>query len=745
MSERLFCKVILEKQTYPKTKSNIGDWGIMKCRVSEVLEGSTNRKVGAGDLISVKGLLPYITIGGEYKLNATEEFNEKYGTSYGIDFICSNFDLSKKEGIFIFLQSILTDSECSAVLEGIESPLEVLKKGDISALVKIEGIGVAKAKKIIDKFNSNIDYSQIYVELKDVGLTPIMIKKLLDTYSSPDVLVKVIKENPYTLADEIDGIGFKKADEIALSSGISPESTYRISSFIEFILKREGEKGHSYIKPSEIMGSILENLGKVSVVNIKESLSKLKDSKKIMWDKESDRLYLMRFYNLELNILRELKRLQRAKNHFKYKNVEEILESLESKQGWAFTDEQREFTKKGLESNVLSLVGGGGTGKTSTVNALITILSGYSSIGVALAGKAADRLGETTDCETSTIHRLLGIKGDVKTAEFNKGNRMNHIDIIIIDEASMIGGELFYALVQAIESGTKVIMIGDTGQLEAIGECNVFTDIVNGNVVETLELTQIHRQAQKSAIITDSLGIRKGRHIVDEGFTGRKVKGELQDLTIDIHSNALFTAPKVINYFKQGLKEIDILDLQIIVPLRVKGDISVYDINESAQELYNGSNKKFIDVVKMGKKYRLKVGDKVIIRKNNYNTETTSGDTYPVYNGNIGIIEEIDDLLSSFIIKLKNKVKVVVPISFKSGIDLGYAITVHSSQGSQFSNVILGIDYSCYNLLTRELLYTALTRATENCILCAEGRAIRYAVDTTYVSDKKTFLKEWLT
>jgi exodeoxyribonuclease V alpha subunit len=738
VSKILKCNVKIKNKIYPKNKIQTGDWGVVEADILEVLEDSDIKPTVKN--IKLIGNFPEIIYDLKYKVIASEK-NNKYGKSYEIEYIASNMELEKKEDKEIFLKSILTDKEFDSLYSKLDSPFDIIKKEDAQSLMTVKGIGAAKASRLIEKYKENIDNSKIFIELKNIGLSKNIISKFLDFYKNPDIVVKKIKENPYILVDDVDGIGFKKADEIALSNGIDENSIFRVKSFILYNLKEYGKSGHSFLYSGELMYDIKQELGgNIDKKIIKQSAYELKKEGRLWWSEDKQRIALKYFYDLEKNISREVKRILNSDNTFEFNDWESKIKSLEIKQGWSFTDEQLNFIKLGLNENFVMLCGSAGCGKTVTVNALVNILNKYESIGVALAGKAADRLSEVTDCETMTVHRALEYKN--KKFVRNKENPLFY-DIIILDEASMMGGHLFYSLIQSLKTGGKVIIIGDDGQLEAIGECNIFSDLLRSKIPK-VKLTKIHRQAKKSAIITKSIEIRDGRQITDEVFYKKEKWGELQDFTIDTHKDSILTAPKIMKYFKDSIEKKDIMDIQIITPMRYRGGSSVFELNQLAQNIYNPNTNKYREVTKNYKKYKLKEKDKIIIRKNNYKIINKQGQEYPIYNGNTGIIEKIDNALGEYTIRLKNNVRVIVPFSFSMNIELGYAITVHSSQGSQFETVIGGIDFNAYSLLTRELLYTLITRASKECILCAENKAIRYAIDTSYISEKQTFLKEFL-
>ena len=315
----------------------------------------------------------------------------------------------------------------------------------------------------------------------------------------------------------------------------------------------------------------------------------------------------------------------------------------------------------------------------------------------------------------------------------------------IIDEISMIGLELFYYLIRAIPSGAKVLLIGDYGQLESIGSGNIAYDILHSDSIPSILLTKIHRQAAKSGIISESLKIRQGIQLVEEDWTGDEIRGDLQDLRIKCFLDKSNTYYEVLKAFSAELEKEDfnILNTQIIVPIKTRGQCNTYELNNAIQELYNpnSASKKEATSYRNGKLYILRVGDKVINRVNNYKTDP------PIYNGNIGILKRFDvndDMKEVMIINFVGIGEVELISEYWNNIELAYALTCHSVQGSQFEYVIIGLDFDSYTLLTKELVYTAITRGMKRAMLIAQTGALRMAISQEGVSNKQTHLQECL-
>lgn len=330
---------------------------------------------------------------------------------------------------------------------------------------------------------------------------------------------------------------------------------------------------------------------------------------------------------------------------------------------------------------------------------------------------------------------------------YDKENKLP-VDGVILDEGSMVGLDIFYKLVQAIETGSKLIILGDEGQLESIGAGNLLFDMIESGIVPTVRLTKIHRQAQKSAIITEGRKIKRGEQITEKGFIGNELRGDLQDLELDIYKDKIETQSRIIKHYKDLLnKGINYTDIQVIVPLKERGDACSYKINSIIQKIIidtEKEKKKLIINPNAKNPTTIYVGDKVMNTINNYQAKNLSGKTIGIFNGDIGIVTDINIYKREIIVNFLTKGKIVIDSESLFGIELAYACTTHKLQGSSSPYVICGIDYSHYMLLCKQMLYTMLTRTKKYCVLCAESRALRYAISTDKVVDKQTFLSGFL-
>lgn len=727
------------------------NWGILSVSLIEPEYG--NIKIDKHNCFIVKGNMTDPNYQDTFTVIANEIEDSKWGTQYELIYMGVSIDISNEDSQKVFLSKILTPLQIENMYSTLENPIFALENEDIKQLTKVKGIGVRTAVALIDRYKEHVDYSFAYVELDKYGLTPHQIRKIVNTYNSPELAVQKVKDNPYVLADDVEGIGWNKADGIALEAGIHPHAPERIKAFIMYFLERNAQDGDSYISPSLLMDGIVANMGdEIDDDHLRNVLYDMQDV--LWWNEDKTKIGLRKYYDLEFKITEELIRILNGENNFKYDGWEDKIKIVEKNQGWEYTEQQIEGIKTVLENQVVMITGLAGTGKSSIVGGMLKVLEDYSFAQCALSGRAAARMTEITNITGYTIHRLLSFFPGMGFG-YNKNNPLSE-NIIIVDEVSMIGGHLFYSLIQAVKNGAKLIMLADVGQLESIGVLNIASDIINSNKIPVVTLDKIHRQAQKSAIITESIKVRNGIQLCSTEFNDIEIRGELQDLEVDIYLNKEKTAKKVIEKFKENLLKVDnILDIQVILPMKTNSKASTFYINKELQGIcnpYNPSLKEIEINYTRDLKYKLRVNDKVMNVRNNYKTVKNSESMYfdelddlvftPIFNGNLGIIKDIQG--SNMIIDFNMIGEVIVPQKHWRYIELGYAATCHKFQGSQSKIVIIGIDFSAFMLLSKEWIYTALTRAQEYCVLCAENKALRYAITQNGVSNKKTHLKDML-
>ena len=754
-------KVVCEVESAPRYFKN--DWGIVDVSINETIEGEpvTNKY----NCVTIVGVMPCPKIGELYYLTAKETHDPVYGKQYETVFMGSvmEFDTNDNKEQKKFFSTIFTDGQVKEIFKALPNPWQTFLDGDMAALTTIKGCGFNTAPQWLKRFNEHMPTGKIYMELADYQLTQGTIKKLIAHYRSPDLVIEKVRENPYILC-EVSGIGWKTADAIAMKGGVEPYSTIRVKAFLLNYLEGRGYNGFSYVEPSELMSAIVEVIGdEVSDLTLSTSMHELYNEGKLWWNDEKSKVGLEKYRRLEERIGEELIRILKAENQFNFEGWEEVVKRKEYLQGWEYTEQQIKGIELVLKNQISVITGFPGTGKTSIVDGMLSVFKNYSFAQTALSGRAASRMAEVTGEEGFTIHRLLGFPC---LDEYGKQQFAFHderplpYDIVIVDEISMVDGYLFYYLIRAIKDGAKLVLLGDVGQLESIGCLNIASDLIESPIIPTVQLTQIHRQAKDSAIITESKKVREGTQIIEKDWVGIETRGELQDLTIECYSDSSNTFYKVMQQFSAELEKTkDIMELQVVVPVK-SGSASTWTLNNTIQELYNPAESGKEEMTVFYGKDRvgvLRVGDKVINTKNNYKTvayinnhgisvdeENPHGKTTPIFNGNMGMITHINKDEGYIVVDFLEIGEIVVTKDLFKGIELGYACTVHKVQGSQWDTVIFGFDFASYILLTKELVNTAITRAKKHCIVVAQNSALRYAVAQNGVQSKQTHLVEIL-
>lgn len=713
---------------------------------------------------TVVGIMPYLMEDADYEISATEVENKKYGKQYQVNSINLYLPngIESKEGQKEFLDIIFTKLQVKEMYEALDDPYMTLKDGDISSLVKVKNCGMKTAVAWIDKFKTYMPLSNAMKELSEYGLTEALLRRIVNHYKSSDIAVEIIQNKPYKLI-EVNGVGWHKCDEIAMKGGLKPDSPERIGTYILYYLQERANEGYSYIpadanteiengivsktqKPINFIDTMIEFFGDdISDEALKGGLDYVNDQ---LWFSDDRKFVgLKRIYDLEMSVAENLIRIRDGENDFKYSNWKDIIKQKEIDQGWEYNEQQLEGIKAVLENQVVVITGKAGTGKSSIVDAMIAVLQGYSYAQTALSGRAAARMAEITHEEGYTIHRLLGFpKGDRDHGGFvfHEDNKLPR-DIIILDEVSMVDGELFNRLVKAIKTGSKLIMLGDTGQLECIGCMNIAADLIASKEIVSIELSQIHRQAANSGIITESIKAREGIQLIEKDWIGTEVRGKLNDLVLDCFSDKSNTFYKVMQHASSELEDgTDIMDLMVIAP-SYKNESGVDNLNAALQSLYNPDSpeKKEVFVQKSSKAWILREEDKIINVQNDYYAKNKF--TAGIFNGNIGVVKNIDIDANTIAVDFQDIPGIMIlPKKNWKDLELGYAITCHKAQGSQCKKVIVGLDFGSFIQLSREWVYTAMTRAIDKCYMVAQNNALRYAVSKNSISVKRTHLVKLL-
>lgn len=707
--------------------------------------------IGEADMpksFSMKGDMS-VKVGKEYVVSGSLDTNTTYKDSYDALNIRLDIDLSKKDkkSIQSFLENITSENRAKAIVDTLEDPIAVLEASDVTKISTIKGIGNATAEKIIDGYFSQKDYSNAFMELSEYGLTAKAIKKISKYYGNPDIAVGKIKKNPYVLT-EVDGYGFTKADNIFLNSpNASPTDNRRVHAYIKFMFDKQEEDGNSWITPKQFITQLKEFIPQADLRYAVDYVQN--DSEYVYINNNGDkRITTKRLYKIEEQIAEELNRLMSNPTTMDLTGYEKSVKATEKMNGFNYSEEQMVAIKNMAEKNVYMLQGLAGAGKSTTVKAFLNAVeaSGYKYSQCALSGKAAENLSQITGKQGYTIHSLLGFNTDTGGYAFNDKNRLP-ANVVVLDEISMVNAQIFLSLLKAIKTGSKLIMIGDYGQLESIG-LGVMGGMISSKRIPMTLLKKIHRQAQDSAIITHSISVRNGFKPKElELKAGRgAVYGSREDLEYVLVSkeDEDSVLGLTVAEFTKALKKYDINDVQILCSTRKSGTVSTYDLNRLAQKVYNRNDSEGIELGYKNSRYEVRVGDKVINTKNNKSTLTPDGLIKPIYNGNTGIVKEIgedSDGNDTMTIDFDGIGEVIVDGEAIKNIELGYAITVHKSQGSTIKCVIFALPFH-YLLNTKELVYTGMTRASEYQVLLTSPRSFKHAVKNTSVSKKKVNLSQ---
>jgi len=761
MSEKKHIIAKLKHILYPKggLKKTLGEEG-NKFGIIKVIDEFE-------EVYTIKGNFPCPIDGGvEYDFTVKEEDDPKYGTTYKLLFFQSNVDMTKIPNQKEFLKKILTNKQIDALYAAYDDVLTILENGDIDKLMAVKGIGSSTAHRIISKYTGAKPDAELYVRIAELGLdfTDSMVTRLKETFGNTQVIMDVLENHPYKLV-KVPLVGFKKADAIALASGrFDWQSPERIAGFIENSLDMESDNGQSYIYASELNQYIIDFFGEEIVVkypdgtsNVGKAIQMLIDSKVIsMIEDESGskarrKVYLTKVYELEKNIAIELRRISEGEPRcFMAENWREKVQEQEKNQGFKFDESQWEAIEKGLQSNVFVIGGYGGTGKTTMLKGILAALGNATIATCALSGRAAANLQGIG--RNATIHKLLDYRPG-SGFQYGKHAPLPY-DIIILDELSMVGGELFLSLLKAIGTGSRFICLGDPGQLESIGLLCLMRDLLNDENIPSTLLTKVHRQALESGILEESINIREGVIGFEGGIhEGVEIHGARKDFCTDFNTYRDINPSRVVAWYKKLMNSSvvkSLLDIMVISPTNIRGEDSVWKLNRLIQDEINPVvNVDADDVIPINTAIDrtsldyIHRGDVVMVRKNNYRVNDWNGEETAMFNGWRGIIKEIDNTMVYIDFAENGKVRLDRGEAAQYLL-LGYACTAHKSQGSTIPVVIATFSYSAYVMLNRNILYTAITRAKEKCVVVAETNAYVKCVQTEFVSSKRTFFAEGL-
>lgn len=629
-------------------------------------------------------------------------------------------------------------------------------------LAEIKGISERKAREIAEQVEEKKDVRDAMIFLQKYGISNTLAIKIYKQYGMG--LYKIMQENPYRLAEDISGIGFRIADEIASKIGIHTDSDYRIRSGILYALLQAGAEGHVFL-PEELLLEKAAAMLELTPEQIQPQIANLAiDKKLVIKEKEIENgqkmkcIYGMSFYYAELNCARMLYELQSAFDgaerftKVEIDRLEKKIQKLEQQSNMELDSLQRKAVMEAVQNGIFILSGGPGTGKTTTINMIIRYFeeAGMDIFLAAPTGRAAKRMTEATGFEAKTIHRLLELNGAVSDddrpgagAQFEK-NELNPLeaDVIIIDEMSMVDIHLFQALLKAIAPGTRLVMVGDRNQLPSVGPGQVLKDLMESGQIATVVLSKIFRQAGESDIVVNAHLINEGKEIKLDNKSRDFFFLERNNVNVIYKHMIQLITEKLPRYVNAGM-----YDIQVLTPMR-KGALGVETLNGILQQYLNPPAPQKQELVHGDGLFRL--GDKVMQIKNNYQLEWEIVSKYGiavesgqgVFNGDVGVIKEINETAKTVTVEYDDARRVIYPMNGLDEIELAYAMTIHKSQGSEYPAVILPLLTGPKMLFNRNLLYTGVTRA-KNCVTILGSRdTVRQMIANENEQKRYTGLRE---
>ncbi len=714
---------------------------------------SDNDNENEREEITCTGYMAQITPGEFVKLTGAFVLHPSYGRQFNVKFSEKSVPTSLT-GIEKYLGS--------GVIKGIGERLArkiTAEFGELTLRVfeeqpeklsKIRGITLEKALQIGEVFREQAELRRAVIYLQEFGIQVSTIVKIYKKYGTDTI--ETVRTNPYALTDEIFGIGFKSADMIAFKVGILPDSPFRIRAGIRYILSAAASNGHVYLPKTILLSRASEELNLHSDI-IENCLLEMQLQKTIWqekinaFDETFIAVYLTGYYYAESYVAKKLIELKKTAVD-KSVDVEKRLLKIQESSGLVLAKEQKQAVIDAVTNGVTIITGGPGTGKTTIINMIIKLLAqeGQTIALAAPTGRAAKKMSETTGLEAKTIHRLLELSfsDDDRMIALNRDeDSMIEADCVVIDESSMVDIMLMYNFLKAVNYGTRVIFVGDVDQLPSVGPGNVLKDMIESGRIHYVRLNEIFRQSGESAIILNAHRINNGLYpdfsLPEKDFFLIK-RTNAEDVVRQIVSLVTERLP---NYMKCDM----IRDIQVLTPMR-KGVLGVYNLNRILQERINPPAKN-----KGERAYRngvFRSGDKIIQIKNNYNmvwkildrfgrtVEEGSG----VFNGDEGYILDINH--QSEIVRVIYDDSRIISYDFSQldEIELAYALTIHKSQGSEYKAVVIPLHSGPHMLMSRNLLYTAVTRAREMAVIVGIPETVNRMVDNNMQIKRYSSLNE---
>lgn len=696
--------------------------------------------------IKIVGIFDSVNIGESLEVEGEFTYDNKYGeqlnvTSYRKKLPSSVVEIERylSSGII----ATIGPKNAGYIVEKFGKKSLDIVFDETDRLIEVRGIG----KKSIEKIKKSVEElrfsKNILFYLSGLGISLSLSKKIYSIFRE-DTL-EIINENPYKLIKNVKGIGFLKADEIALKNNLDKTSPYRIESAIIYILTQKAINFGHVFYPKEKLTEEVSSLIGIEKNLIEPIYMNLLLSSDIVVDNSFDEpnIYLDYLYISESYIASKLAKMALNEDFKILFNIDkEVKKSIEN-QSIKLSEIQIDAIKSCFEENISIITGGPGTGKTTIINTIskIFIENGYNISLCAPTGRAAKRIEETTGIEAKTIHRMLGYipssYDDIGHFEYNEDNPLD-TDLIIIDEMSMVDVVLFEKLLRGIKDNTKLIIVGDVDQLPSVGAGNVLKDLINSNKIKYTKLIDIFRQSENSNIIVNAHKINNGQEPIlneknsDFFFLNTDAPSITRNIVVELISRRL---PKAYGYDYSK-------DIQILTQSR-KGICGVFELNKLLQDILNPKTEASDEILVGNKLFR--VNDKVMQTKNNYNLsfiDVEGEENFGVYNGDMGHIIFIDKSSNKLTVEMDDKRLIEYNLEDLDNLELAYAITIHKSQGSEFKSVIIPM-FDGYKLLqTRNLLYTAITRAKENIVIVGDKNVMNNMIRNNTINSRYSNLEK---
>ena len=724
-------------------QNEVNSYTIAEMYVDEI-DGKEDR------LITIVGYMPFVVEGDSLKVNGKFVEHKEYGTQFKVETF-EKLMPQTLEALERYLGNGMIKGVGKAIAKRIvdnfgEDTIPTIKFQPLK-LARIKGITKEKALEISQCFIENWEVWQIVGFLERIGIGAENAKRV---YKELGVnAIEQIEADPYILIDLARGADFKQIDKMALDLGISPENDKRISSGIKYALIKITYNGHCCTLKENLV-EYVKNLLNIQEQYIENNLINLKIKGEIVEEQRDDGeiwIYLETFYNTEASIAKRLDFLNNSKNIKIIKNIDTELKKTEILDDIDLSDKQKEAIKAVNDNNVTIITGGPGTGKTTIIKSIINIYEkkGNKIVLAAPTGRAAKKMTETTGKEASTLHRLLEIgkfSDDIYTKE-DEDYQISPIDadLIIVDEMSMVDMFLMNYLLKAIYQSTKLILVGDSDQLPSVGPGNVLEDLIKSGKIETIHLDKVFRQAARSNIIVNAHRVNDGQGFIKKSEMPEDAKNDFFIINEKDQNKMMYQLISLCNGRLKNYGHYDFFqNIQILTPTK-KGMFGTKELNMMIQKVLNPGDKTKLEKSINGVTYR--IGDRIMQVKNNYDIywENDEENGTGVFNGEIGTIVDIDEKEKNIEIKFDDNKKALYQYSEMDQIEHSYAITIHKAQGSEYDVVIMCIPKTAPILLTRNLLYTGITRAKELLIIIGDKKIVDFMIQNVDSKKRNTGLK----